>query len=277
MKEQPSYYSILTASVRYSKSISDFEKILFSDITCLTNKNGICTATNNYFAEAFSKSKSTISRSIANLEKAGFIQITLIFKNESREVEKRNIRISENRKNDDRGISKNDDRGISKNEQDNNTSNNNTSNNIKNNKKENPIFSEFLKELKESATFKAKITKTKEGSEFFDKIENKEKLKIDYLNHQLEFGNFAKKITPFLEDYNTVSQLLTKPNSLQIQKTKEPTQIFIDFYRKTGRSDFAFLQASLGLSYQQQAQLEKFQRDFELEIVAQKFLTRGRK
>lgn len=148
--ENPSYYSILTAEVRYSKNISDFEKLLFSDITCLTNKKGVCTASNNYFAEAFDKSKVTISRGISNLEKEGFITTRLIYKDGTKEVEFREIYLSSKvtipvDKNDDTPIIKNDDTPIIKNDKDNNTSNNNTrDNNKKINKKES--FSQQVQE-----------------------------------------------------------------------------------------------------------------------------------
>ena len=44
--EQPSYYSILTANVRYDKELKANEKLLFSEITALSNRNGYCHATN---------------------------------------------------------------------------------------------------------------------------------------------------------------------------------------------------------------------------------------
>ena len=77
-KENPSYYSILTADVRYSTNINWFEKVLYSDITALTNKNGYCTASNKYFSKVFGVSIRTISRSISNLVESKFIECVLI-------------------------------------------------------------------------------------------------------------------------------------------------------------------------------------------------------
>lgn len=37
MNETPSYYAILTANVRYSKLINANEKLLFAEITALSN------------------------------------------------------------------------------------------------------------------------------------------------------------------------------------------------------------------------------------------------
>ncbi|MBK3956922.1 alpha/beta hydrolase, partial [Staphylococcus haemolyticus] len=44
MSEQPSYYSIITANVRYDNRLTDSEKLLFAEITSLSNKYGYCTA-----------------------------------------------------------------------------------------------------------------------------------------------------------------------------------------------------------------------------------------
>ena len=78
---QSSDFTILTADVRYSKAISDFEKILFSEIATLTQANGFCYAINDYFAKCFDKTKEHISRSINNLKKAGFIDTECIYNN----------------------------------------------------------------------------------------------------------------------------------------------------------------------------------------------------
>ena len=90
---QPTYYSILYANVRYSKIISDFEKVLFSDILALTNAKGFCLITNDYFANIFNKSNDYISRSINNLKKAGFIDIEMVYKPDSKEIVGRVIKI----------------------------------------------------------------------------------------------------------------------------------------------------------------------------------------
>ena len=81
MKEQPTYYSILTADVRYDRNLSDSEKLLYSEITALSNKYGYCTATNNYFAELYGVTKITISRRISNLKKHGYLEVEMIKEN----------------------------------------------------------------------------------------------------------------------------------------------------------------------------------------------------
>lgn len=78
MNEQPSYYSIITANVRYDNRLTDSEKLLFAEITSLSNKFGYCTATNSYFAKLYEVVKETISRRISNLNKYGYLKIEII-------------------------------------------------------------------------------------------------------------------------------------------------------------------------------------------------------
>lgn len=78
LEQQPNYYSILTASVRYDKDLNANEKILFSEITALSNKYGYCTASNNYFAELYQVAKGTVSKWITHLNQAGYLKVILI-------------------------------------------------------------------------------------------------------------------------------------------------------------------------------------------------------
>ena len=75
--EQPNYYSILTANVRYDRELKANEKLLFSEITALANKSGYCTATNNYFANLYGKTKTTISNWINHLKEKGYLKVYL--------------------------------------------------------------------------------------------------------------------------------------------------------------------------------------------------------
>ena len=74
--DYPNYYGILPASVRYAK-ISDRAKILFSEITALSNQWGYCNASNGYFAKLYDCSTQAISKHIGALEEAGFVRCTL--------------------------------------------------------------------------------------------------------------------------------------------------------------------------------------------------------
>lgn len=94
-KEQPSYYSIIPATVRYDKNLKANEKLLYGEITALTNKNGYCWAENSYFAELYKMNKLTVSRWISNLEKQGYIKTVLEYSKGTKQVAKRYIYISD--------------------------------------------------------------------------------------------------------------------------------------------------------------------------------------
>lgn len=73
--EQPNYYAIIPANVRYSENLSFLEKFLYAEITALSNLNGYCCAKNKYFANLYSKDEKTISRAISNMEEQNVIHI----------------------------------------------------------------------------------------------------------------------------------------------------------------------------------------------------------
>ncbi|WP_419790619.1 conserved phage C-terminal domain-containing protein [Staphylococcus chromogenes] len=134
MTDQPSYYSIITANVRYDNRLTDSEKLLFAEITSLSNKYGYCTASNGYFAKLYEVTKRTVSSRINNLKDNGYLNIEFDYK--GNEVKQRrmypmtqtSIPIENNFH---RGIEKNFLPPIEANFQENNTSNNTTSiNNI---------------------------------------------------------------------------------------------------------------------------------------------------
>lgn len=91
MNENPTYYAIIPASVRYDKRLKANEKLLYGEITALTNKTGECWATNKYFAELYDVTAKSISGWVNNLKECGYITVELIYNNN--EVEKRIIKI----------------------------------------------------------------------------------------------------------------------------------------------------------------------------------------
>ena len=80
-EEIKSYYAILPAEVRYDKELSASEKLLFAEITALSNENGYCCASNNYFAQLYNIYPSTVSRWVTHLKEKGYIDVELIYDN----------------------------------------------------------------------------------------------------------------------------------------------------------------------------------------------------
>lgn len=77
MSDAPTFYAVIPATVRYDSELSDFAKILYGEISALCDKTGICWASNSYFAELYSKTPETISRTINRLKKRGHIGIQI--------------------------------------------------------------------------------------------------------------------------------------------------------------------------------------------------------
>lgn len=136
MSDNKNYYAIIPANVRYDKRLNSSAKLLYGEITALTNEKGYCWASNRYFAELYEVSTSTISRLINLLYEYGYIKIVYIKNNEN--IDKRKIYMSFDK---ETGIGKNDktvcekisapydqkcEDGICKNVKDNNTINNKT-------------------------------------------------------------------------------------------------------------------------------------------------------
>lgn len=79
--QKVSYFATIPAPVRYSKDVSNFAKLLYAEITCLTNAKGYCFAMNGYLADLYKVHKNTISGAIKELENAGFVRCNYITKN----------------------------------------------------------------------------------------------------------------------------------------------------------------------------------------------------
>nr|DAR46488.1 MAG TPA: replisome organizer protein [Caudoviricetes sp.] len=104
LEQQPGYYSILTASVRYDKDLNANEKILFSEITALSNKYGYCTASNKYFAELYQVAKGTVSKWITHLSQAGYLKVILIKQADNQVIGRKMYPISNPKIKDEGGI-----------------------------------------------------------------------------------------------------------------------------------------------------------------------------
>lgn len=134
MEEKPSYYSILTADVRYDERLKKYAdcKVLFSEITALSNKYGYCTASNGYFARLYDRPKPTISRWINLLIKLGYLKPEMIYKENSKEIQERRLYpiATPINANNNRGINTHVKGGINTHVKDNITSINTINNNI---------------------------------------------------------------------------------------------------------------------------------------------------
>jgi hypothetical protein len=72
------------------KSLTPTEKLLLAEITSFA-KNGVCFASNEHFSEFLGVSKNHVSKLITKLNRMGFIHVELIYKEGTKEVDKRLI------------------------------------------------------------------------------------------------------------------------------------------------------------------------------------------
>lgn len=130
---KPNYYAIIPAEVRYDDKLSPNAKLLFGEITALSNKKGYSWASNKYFADLYDVDKKTVSRWVKQLEDSNYISSVMEYDKQTKRVVKRTIKINSFYPMDKnvQGGQK-DPQGGDKNVQDNIYSNNNK-NNIKDN------------------------------------------------------------------------------------------------------------------------------------------------
>ena len=116
MKQQPNYYAIISAEVRYDKNLTANAKLLYAEVTALLNMNGECFATNKYFSNLYGKSVVTISKWVGELISNGYISSSYTYKGGTKEIDRRYLSILKG------GIKENDKGGIKEKFKDNNTS-----------------------------------------------------------------------------------------------------------------------------------------------------------
>lgn len=205
-KEQPNYYAIIPAEVRYNENLAPNEKLLYGEITALCNKTGQCFATNNYFAELYNVEIETISRWIKHLINNGFITSYVDKENgNARYIQLNQYLLTNLSIPIDKKINSPIDKKINNNNTSNNNTNNNTSN-IKENKKEsqqdiinsynfsqniNEIISDWLTYKKEKGQTYKSIGLTKMLNSIVKGIkEFGEQAVIDSINKAME-SNYA--------------------------------------------------------------------------------------
>ena len=75
-KDNPSYFAIIPANVRYDKRIPAGAKLLYGEVTALSNQKGYCFASNGYFSDLYGCTPQAISKWFKQLEKAGHVSIS---------------------------------------------------------------------------------------------------------------------------------------------------------------------------------------------------------
>ncbi|MGL5896468.1 MAG: helix-turn-helix domain-containing protein [Lactococcus lactis] len=138
--EGVNYYVVIHAQVLHDNRLTPLARLIYGELSALANIQGFAWISNRKMASKYRVSIKTISRNISKLQELGYIKSELIYKDEKKEVEQRNIYIEPLDKNVNsvpskmsKGYGQNSLEGMDKKVKDNNTSNNtmnNTNNNI---------------------------------------------------------------------------------------------------------------------------------------------------
>lgn len=82
-------YAVIPANVRYDTKLKDKAKLLYGEISALSNEKGYCWASNKYFAELYSVSITTVSLLIKNLIDRGYLKSEIVYKEGTKEIKNR--------------------------------------------------------------------------------------------------------------------------------------------------------------------------------------------
>lgn len=91
--DKPNYYAILPANVRYDKNLKPNVKLLYAEITALSQSTGKCFASNQYFADLYNVTPIAISRWVSDLVKNGYIKREMEYKKGTKQIINRYISI----------------------------------------------------------------------------------------------------------------------------------------------------------------------------------------
>tara|TARA_R110000823_G_scaffold38537_2_gene103774 strand:- start:268 stop:963 length:696 start_codon:yes stop_codon:yes gene_type:complete len=202
-----------------SKELTIMEKLFFVEINSLDNSEG-CYAGNGYFSEFFELSKTRVSVIINSLVGKGYISSTLIYKEGTKQILKRVLKISKG------GYIRKQGGGIKEKFIDNNTVNNTIVNNTINKQKAkayfddldiNNLFIEFLdlrKSLKAKNTDRA-ISLVLKKLEGLSKETQKEML-------EQSIENSWKSVFPIKKQFNKEKPSLAKKYFPEMFDAKDP-------------------------------------------------------
>jgi len=75
IQEKPGFWAVLPAAVRYDPKLPPNAKLLYAEISALTDRTGFCFATNAYFQNLYGLSERTIQHLLSALKAGGYVRI----------------------------------------------------------------------------------------------------------------------------------------------------------------------------------------------------------
>ena len=106
------YYAVIPVKILSDNTTSSMARLLYGQISSLTNMDGFCWASNKYFADFFGISQRSVSRLVSELAEKEYIKVSIIRDEGTKAVEKRVITLGTTNlsiphdKNDDRSHDK---------------------------------------------------------------------------------------------------------------------------------------------------------------------------
>lgn len=235
-----SYYAVIPANVRYDRELTHGAKLLYGEITALCNERGYCWATNNYFADLYGVSKTTISNWIKQLIEKQYISSEIKFKNGSKEILNRYLKIFEY------PMQENLNTPIQENLKENNTVINNTINNIYN------VLFEKLWSLYPNKKGKGKITDAKKkvlaeiGEEELIRAIDRYKQELDKDKEWRKPQNGSTFFTSGYIDYLDKNYVPSAAKQSSNPKPKQNTNRFNQFpQREYSAEDYSSMEEKL--------------------------------
>lgn len=75
MRARPAYWAVLPAAVRYDPELPPMARLIYAEISALTESRGYCYASNDYFLQLYGMAERTLQRHLKALEDRGYIRI----------------------------------------------------------------------------------------------------------------------------------------------------------------------------------------------------------
>lgn len=88
------YYVVIPQEVLHDNRLTPLARLIYGEISALANINGYAWISNKKLATKYKVTKATISAAISKLQEFEYIRSHLIYKENSKEVEKRNLYIN---------------------------------------------------------------------------------------------------------------------------------------------------------------------------------------
>lgn len=90
-RPKPGFYAVIPADVRYDERIPPNAKLLYAEISALSDASGVCNAGDEWFLRCYGLSDRTVRRLLSSLEEAGYIRTETVRDPETGQITGREV------------------------------------------------------------------------------------------------------------------------------------------------------------------------------------------